>query len=114
MISGLTFKLAHFYRDSIATLAMTLKLKPNRTGEGEVLRDNDGSRGHFEESWNSSSYFCWESGSNEELGKHSPSVADGLVVLGNSDSSGLLVVALLLDAHFCLLYCWHQRDHPAV
>ena len=75
-----------------APISNRVRLGPNRTGEGDVLRGNDGSRGRFEEeSWNSSSYSCWESGSNEELGKDKPGVVGGVVLLpGNSDSSGLL------------------------
>ena len=78
-----------------APMSNRVKLGPNRTGEGDVLRGIDGSRGRFEdESWNSSSYSCWESGSNE-LGKDRQGVGGGVVVvLGNSVSSGLLVVAV--------------------
>jgi hypothetical protein len=73
-----------------APISNRVRLCPNRTGEGEVLRGNEGSRGRSEEeSWNSSSY-SWESGSNEELGK--PDVVGGVVVLGISDSSGFLAV----------------------
>ena len=77
-----------------APISNRVRLGPNRTGEGDVLRGNDGSRGRFEEDrWNSSSYSCWESGSNEEVGKDKQGVGGGVVVvLGNSVSSGLLVV----------------------
>ena len=51
-----------------APISNRVKLAPKRTREWEVLRDNEGIRGRFEENWNSSSYSCWESGWNEELG----------------------------------------------
>ena len=84
-----------------------VKLGPNRTGEGEILRGNEGIGRRFEEeSWNSSLHSCWESGLNKELEK------DNLVVLLEiSDSSGL---ESLLDGASCWRHCyWHQRAHAA-
>ena len=85
-----------------AAMSNRVRLGPNRTGEGSVLRGNDGSRGRFEgETWNSSSYSCWESGSKEEPEKDSMGVVGGVVVLGNSVSSGLLVVVTVVVAVGC-------------
>jgi len=79
-----------------APISNRVRLGPSRTGEGEVLRGNDDSRGRFdeEESWNWSSYSCCDSGSNEEPGKENPGVVGGVVVL-LSASSGLLVVVVV-------------------
>ena len=58
-----------------ALISNLVRLGPKRTGEGEVLRGNEGIRRHFEEqSWNSSSYSSWASGLNEKLGKDNPGV----------------------------------------